>query len=106
MRTTLLALVLTLPCTIAVLPAAPATPAADEPQPPNPDDVAFELQKFFANCARPDGSFQPGTDPKYDGISDSAYSDLAPTVYAVILHKTFGWKLPDEAKTRAFLLSR
>ncbi len=39
-------------------------------------------------------------------MSDSAYSDLAPVTYAVILHKTFGWKLPDEVKTRDFLLSR
>jgi hypothetical protein len=26
--------------------------------------------------------------------------------YAVILHKTFGWKLPYEEKTKEFLLSR
>jgi geranylgeranyl transferase type-2 subunit beta len=39
-------------------------------------------------------------------MSDSAYSDLAPVTYAVILHRTFGWQLPHEAKTREWLLSR
>src|SRR5947208_14590500 len=39
-------------------------------------------------------------------MSDSAYSDLAPTAYAVVIHKTFGWPLPDEEKTRQFLLCR
>jgi geranylgeranyl transferase type-2 subunit beta len=39
-------------------------------------------------------------------MSDSAYSDLAPTVYAVILHRTFGWPLPHEVKTKEFLLAR
>jgi geranylgeranyl transferase type-2 subunit beta len=39
-------------------------------------------------------------------MSDSAYSDLAPTAYAVVLHKTFGWTLPNEDKTREFLLCR
>lgn len=71
-----------------------------------PDTVRKGLQQFFAKTARPDGSFQPGVDPKYPGMSDSAASDLAPTVYAVILHKTFGWKLPLEDKTRDFLLGR
>jgi len=68
--------------------------------------VLADLKKFFAKCARDDGSYRPGTDPKYEGMSDSAFSDLAPTAYAVVIHKTFGWKLPDEAKTREFLLSR
>jgi geranylgeranyl transferase type-2 subunit beta len=39
-------------------------------------------------------------------MSDSAYSDLAPVAYAVILSRTFGWKLPHEEKTRALLLGR
>src|SRR5262249_6951439 len=64
------------------------------------------IRGFFARTALPDGSFRPGIDPAYPGLADSAYSDLAPLTYAVILHRTFGWKLPDEAKTRAFLLSR
>jgi geranylgeranyl transferase type-2 subunit beta len=54
----------------------------------------------------PDGSFRPGVDPSYEGMSDSAYSDLAPPTYAVILHKTFGWKLPLEEKTAKFFHSR
>lgn len=39
-------------------------------------------------------------------MSDCAASDLAPVAYAVILHRTFGWKLPHPAATRDFLLSR
>ena len=91
--------------TFALLASLLAAPAA-EPKPATPDDVLTGLKQFFAKTAKDDGSFRPGTDPKYDGISDSAYSDLAPVAYAVVIHKTFGWKLPDEEKTRAFLLSR
>jgi geranylgeranyl transferase type-2 subunit beta len=101
MNTALRHALLTLPFLVAVVPA----PAA-EPKEFTPDEVLAGLQQFFAKCAKPDGSFRPGVDPKYEGISDSAYSDLAPVAYAVVIHKTFGWKLPDEAKTRAFLLSR
>lgn len=79
------------------------TLAADKP---TPEEVKEGVRNFFARCAKEDGSFQPGVDPDFEGISDSAYSDLAPVTYAIILHRTFGWKLPDEAKTRAFLLSR
>lgn len=93
------------PCLLliaVVLVAIPAVPAAD----PTPDEVLTDLRSFFAKTAKPDGSFRPGIDPNYEGMSDSAYSDLAPMTYAVVIHKTFGWKLPDEEKTRAFLLSR
>lgn len=85
---------------LAVLVAAIPAPA----QPPA--DTLADLRGFFARTARPDGSFRPGIDPAYEGMSDSAFSDLAPVAYAVVLHKTFGWKLPDEAKTREFLLGR
>lgn len=84
--------------------AIPATPADDAP--PTPEILLAGLKDFFAKCAKSDGSFQPGIDPKYEGISDSAYSDLAPVAYAVVIHKTFGWKLRDEEKTRTFLLAR
>lgn len=73
---------------------------------PSSEDVLTGLKRFFERTARPDGSFRPGVDPDYPGMSDSAYSDLAPTVYAVVLHRTFGWKLPHEEKTKEFLLSR
>ena len=79
--------------------------AQPKPQ-PRPSDVLKGLRSFFARTARADGSFQPSIDPDYEGMSDSAYSDLAPVTYAVILHKTFGWKLPHEDKTRELLLSR
>src|SRR6478752_4138277 len=85
---------------LAALAAAVPAPAAE------PADTLADLRGFFAKTAKPDGSFQPGVDPKYEGMSDSAYSDLAPVAYAVVIHKTFGWKLPDEEKTRQFLLSR
>ena len=39
-------------------------------------------------------------------MSDSAFSDLAPVAYGVVIHKTFGWPLPNEEKTRQFLLGR
>ncbi|HYH63319.1 MAG TPA: prenyltransferase/squalene oxidase repeat-containing protein [Urbifossiella sp.] len=85
---------------LAALVAAIPAPAAE------PADTLADLRGFFAKTAKPDGSFRPGTDPAYEGMSDSAFSDLAPVAYAVVLHKTFGWKFPDEAKTREFLLSR
>jgi geranylgeranyl transferase type-2 subunit beta len=71
-----------------------------------PEEVLKSLRTFLENTAREDGSFQPGVDPGYEGMSDSASSDLAPATYAVILHKTFGWKLPNEDKTRDWFLSR
>jgi prenyltransferase beta subunit len=71
-----------------------------------PEEVLAGVRRFFAQTAQADGSFRPGIDPTYEGMSDSAASDLAPVAYAVILYKTFGWKLPDQAKTRDFLLSR
>jgi geranylgeranyl transferase type-2 subunit beta len=70
------------------------------------DDVLAGLRKFYARTARPDGSFQPGVDPAYRGMSDCAASDLAAVTYAVTVHKTFGWKLPHEARTVEFLLAR
>src|SRR5262249_30668449 len=69
-------------------------------------EVLKGLQDFYAKTARPNGSFAPGTDPDYLGMSDSAYSDLAPVTYAVVLHRTFGWKLPQEEQTAKFLLER
>jgi hypothetical protein len=85
------------------LPTAGAPAAGDRPK---PEEVLAGVKEFFRKTARPDGSFRPGIDPAYRGISDSAYSDLAPVTYAVVLHKTFGWKLPHEDKTREFLLGR
>jgi prenyltransferase beta subunit len=91
-----------LPLFAALLIAGPVA-AQDRPA---PEQVLTGVRTFFAHAAKPDGSFRPGPDPHYPGLSDSAYSDLAPTTYAVILHKTFGWPLPDAERTRAFLLSR
>src|SRR4051812_17388779 len=89
---------------VALLIASAAS--AGETSKPSPEQVLDGVRDFFAKSANADGSFRPGIDPKYGGLSDSAYSDLAPTTYAVILHRTFGWTLPDEAKTRDFLLAR
>jgi geranylgeranyl transferase type-2 subunit beta len=86
---------------------APLLQGAEKPKPaPAPAEVLAGVRSFFAKTARADGSFQPGIDPAYEGMADTAYSDLAAVTYAVILHRTFGWKLPDEAKTRQFVLSR
>jgi geranylgeranyl transferase type-2 subunit beta len=73
---------------------------------PSAKDIREGVRSFFQKTARPDGSFRPGIDADYSGISDSAYSDLAPVTYAVILHQTFGWDLPYGDKTREFLRSR
>jgi WD40 repeat protein len=72
----------------------------------SPEEVLSGLRNFYRQTAQPDGSFRPGVDPEYKGMSDSAYSDLAAVTYAVTLHATFGWELPDKAKTIEFLLSR
>jgi hypothetical protein len=69
-----------------------------------PAEVLEGVRGFFKKTALPDGSFRPGIDPAYKGFSDTAYSDLAAVTYAVVLHKTFGWILPE--KTVAFLLAR
>src|SRR5262249_27037816 len=73
---------------------------------PTPAQVLAGMRDFFAKTALPDGSYRPGIDPDYEGMADTAYSDLAAATYAVVLHRTFGWKLPGEEKTRAFFLSR
>jgi geranylgeranyl transferase type-2 subunit beta len=95
----------------ALLPILLAATAAglpgDEPAPkPTPADVLDGLKEFWQKTALPDGSFRPGVDPDYRGMSDSALSDMAPLTYAVTLHRTFGWKLPYEDKTVANLLNR
>jgi prenyltransferase beta subunit len=71
-----------------------------------PPEVVDGLRFFYEQTSRNDGSFAPGIDPDYRGMSDSAYSDLAPVTYAIIIHKTFGWKLLRESETTKFLLSR
>ena len=71
-----------------------------------PSEVFSGLSNFYAQTSREDGSYAPGIDPAYRGMSDSAYSDLAAVTYAVTIHKTFGWKLPREKETARFLLSR
>jgi len=72
----------------------------------SPKDVLAGLRAFWDKTALPDGSFRPGVDPKYKGMSDCAFSDLAAVTYACTLHRTFGWKLRYEQKTIAFLQSR
>jgi prenyltransferase beta subunit len=91
---------------VATLFTAVATCGADEPVKVTPREVLDGLKQFWEKTALPDGSFRPGVDPDYKGMSDSALSDMAPLTYAVTLHKTFGWKLPHEEKTLANLLAR
>jgi hypothetical protein len=73
---------------------------------PSAKEVLDGLQSFTKRTALPDGSFRPGIDPDYRGMSDSAYSNFAPVTYAVVLHRTFGWTLPHEDQTRAWILAR
>jgi hypothetical protein len=89
---------------LAVLAAAPAQDKTASQL--TPADVQSGLKSFWAKTALADGSFRPGIDPDYKGMSDSALSGIAPLTYAVTLHKTFGWTLPHEEKTLANLLSR
>jgi geranylgeranyl transferase type-2 subunit beta len=100
-----------LPAALAALVcAALGLAPADADDKPNkevqPADVLAGLRDFYRKTAQADGSFRSGIDPKYEGMADSAGSDMAAVTYAVVLHKTFGWKLPDEAKTSAWLLGR
>src|SRR5262245_53415412 len=105
MNTARILLILLCLVPLAVLGVAPSP--RDRPDAtPTPRTVLDGVQSFFRKTARADGSFRPGLDVEYEGISDSAYSDLAPVTYAVILHKTFGWELPSPKQTRAFLHSR
>jgi prenyltransferase beta subunit len=73
---------------------------------PTPEQVLSGVRDFFSKTALEDGSFRPGIDPEYEGMADTAYSDLAAAAYAVVLSRTFGWKLPHESKTLDFFLSR
>src|SRR5262245_22803747 len=68
------------------------------------EEVAGGLRGFLERVANRNGSFRPGIDRHYRGMSDSAYSDLAAVTYAVVLHRTFGWPLPYEERTVEFLL--
>jgi geranylgeranyl transferase type-2 subunit beta len=102
MNTSLLLLVSLFALLLSSCVFAGAPPTSE----PTPAQVLPGLRDFFAKTALPDGSYRPGIDPDYEGMADTAYSDLAAATYAVVLHRTFGWKLPDEAKTRAFFLSR
>ncbi len=70
------------------------------------DDVLSGLKEFYTTTARGNGSFSPGVDPDYLGMSDCAYSDLAAVTYACTVHKTFGWTLRHEKRTIKFLQSR
>lgn len=70
----------------------------------SPADVLKGLQAFTKKTAMPDGSFRPGVDPDYKGMSDSAYSNLAPVTYAIVIHRTFGWTLPNENKTLTWIV--
>jgi geranylgeranyl transferase type-2 subunit beta len=95
-------------CGAILVLALGSSSAADEPtgKPIDAQAVLSSLREFYAKTARSDGSFQPGTDPEYRGMSDSAYSDLAAVTYACTIHRTFGWRLPHQQKTIEFLLSR
>jgi hypothetical protein len=86
--------------------AVPSAAAEGDARKASPQEVLDGLKAFWEKTALPDGSFRPGIDPDYQGMSDSALSDMAPVTYAVTLHRTFGWKLPHEEKTRTWLLAR
>jgi prenyltransferase beta subunit len=84
----------------------PSVAGAGDAKKSSADAVLDGLRAFIKKTARPDGSFQPGDDPEYRGMSDSAYSNLAPVTYAIVIHRTFGWKLPNEDKTLTWIIDR
>jgi geranylgeranyl transferase type-2 subunit beta len=92
--------------TVVLLAAWPPPAAEGGKDGPTPVAVLVGLRDFFEKTAEADGSFRAGIDPAYRGMADTAYSDLAAPTYAVVLHRTFGWKLPHGAKTRQFFLER
>jgi hypothetical protein len=91
---------------LAVLSVSLCHAAEESASTVKPDAVLGGLREFYAKTARSDGSFQPGVDPEYIGMSDCAYSDMAAVTYACTMHKTFGWQLPHEKETIEFLLNR
>ncbi len=95
-----------LPIAVSSLGLVLTQPSGAAEKPVTPDAVLAGLRTFYQKTALPDGSFRPGIDPHYEGMADSAASDLAAVTYAVVLHRTFGWKLPHEDKTAAWLLGR
>jgi hypothetical protein len=99
-------IVMQIALTLLALLGLTALSLAEESSSATPDLVLRGLRDFYQKTARGDGSFQNGVDPDYLGMSDSAYSDFAAVTYAVTIHKTFGWKLPHEAQTIAWLLGR
>jgi len=86
--------------------AASAAESAPTAGAVTPAEVLDGLRQFYRQTARVDGSYQPGVDADYAGMSDCAHSDLAAVTYACTIHKTFGWRLPHEEKTVAFLQGR
>ncbi len=84
----------------------PSVAGAGDAKKPSAEAVLDGLRAFIKKTAKADGSFQPGIDPEYRGMSDSAASNLAPVTYAVVIHRTFDWKLPNEAKTLTWIIDR
>ncbi len=68
-------------------------------------EVLEGVRIFIRNVANEDGSFRPGIDPSYPGMSDTGLSGMAAPAYATILSATFGWTLPYPGKTIDFLLA-
>lgn len=68
----------------------------------NNKTVLDGIQDFIHRTAKKDGSFTPGIDPQYKGISDTNSSGIAAPAYATILCKTFGWNLPFPNETKDF----
>jgi hypothetical protein len=97
---------LSIPALACILASFPALAGGEKKPSGASADLLAGLRSFFAKTAQPAGSFRPGIDPTYKGMADTAYSDLAAPTYAVVLHRTFGWKLPHEEKTREFFLAR
>ena len=64
--------------------------------------ISETVWAFILQCHRDDGGVSPSPDPAYLGASDTRASDLAAATYAVILARSLGRELPNEARTAQF----
>ncbi len=67
------------------------------------NEVLDGIRSFIHRTAQKDGSFTPGIDPQYAGMSDTNLSGIAAPAYATILSRTFGWDLPYPDETKEFI---
>ena len=66
------------------------------------NEIMEGVKSFIHRIAQKDGSFTPGIDPLYKGMSDTNLSGIAAPTYATILCRSFDWNLPFPDETKDF----